>query len=69
MPRLVRKEDQAIEPLLLKIPQAARILNVSERHVDNLAAQGLLEKVRLADAVRITRKSVLRLAGVRSPAE
>ena len=69
MPRVVRKEVQEIEPLLLKIPEAARLLNCSERHVDNLAAMGLLEKVHLADAVRITRASTLKLAGVRIAAD
>jgi hypothetical protein len=44
-------------------------LNCSERHVDNLAAMGLLEKVHLADAVRITRPSTLKLAGVRIAAD
>ena len=62
MPRLVRKEEQLIEPLLLKVREAARMLNVSERHVDNLAADGKLEKVHLGDAVRITRTSVKKLA-------
>jgi hypothetical protein len=58
----VRKDEQEIEPLLLKIRETARILNVSERHVENLAARGLLEKVWLDNAVRITRSSALKLA-------
>jgi plasmid maintenance system antidote protein VapI len=62
VPRLVRKEVQEIEPLLLKIPEAARMLNVSDRHVDNLARAGLLEKIHLDTAVRITRASVMKLA-------
>jgi excisionase family DNA binding protein len=62
LPRLVRQEEQLIEPLLLKVREAARMLNVSERHIDNLAARGLLEKVHLDNAVRITRTSVLKLA-------
>jgi excisionase family DNA binding protein len=69
VPRLVRKEVQEIEPLLLKIPEAARLLNCSERHIDNLAAAGKLEKVHLGDAVRITRASTLKLAGIRTDAE
>jgi plasmid maintenance system antidote protein VapI len=69
VPRLVREEEQEIEPLLLKIREAARLLNVSARHVDNLADRGLLEKVHLDHAVRITRASTLKLARVRSAAE
>ena len=69
MPRLVRKEEELIKPLLLKVREAARLLNCSERHIENLAAAGKLEKVHLADAVRITRTSVTKLAGVRTAAE
>ena len=65
MPRLVQREVKEIEPLLLKVPEAARLLNVSERHVDDLAKQGLLEKIRLDHAVRITRVSVERLASAK----
>lgn len=70
MPRLKRVEEEAIEPLLLKVREAARILNVSERHIDNLAADGKLEKVHLGEtAVRITRASALKLGGIRSAAD
>jgi len=62
VPRLVRDEEKAIEPLLLKVREAAKLLNVSERHIDNLAARGKLEKVHLDHAVRITRSSVTKLA-------
>ena len=62
MPRLVREEEKLIEPLLLKVREAARMLNVSERHIDNLAADGKLEKIHLGDAVRITRASVNKAA-------
>jgi excisionase family DNA binding protein len=62
VPRRVRAEDDEIEPLLLRVPEAARLLNVSPRHIDTLAEQGQLEKIRLGDAVRITRTSVLKLA-------
>jgi excisionase family DNA binding protein len=70
VPRLVRKEEELIVPLLLKYRETAKLLNISERHVENLAAQGLLEKVRLGDtAVRITRASALKLAEARTAAE
>ena len=62
MPRLKRVEEEAIEPLLLRVREAAKMLSVSERHIDNLAAAGKLEKVHLGDAVRITRSSVMQLA-------
>jgi len=62
VPHRVRKELQEIEPLLLKIPEAARLLNCSPRHIDDLAAQGLLEKRKLDHAVRITMASVKKLA-------
>ena len=58
--------DNAL-PLLLRIPEAARQLNVCERSIHNLVAQALLEKVRLgAKSVRITRSSVLKLATQRA---
>ena len=62
MPRLVRKAEMEIIPLLLKVREAAALLNVSERHIDNLAERGKLEKIHLDAAVRITRASVLKLA-------
>jgi helix-turn-helix protein len=62
VPHRVRRELQEIEPLLLKIPEAARLLNCSPRHIDDLAAQGLLEKRKLDHAVRITMASVKKLA-------
>jgi excisionase family DNA binding protein len=65
----VREHEKDIEPILLKYRETARLLNISERHVENLAVQGLLEKVRLGDtAVRITRASALKLAGIRTVA-
>jgi excisionase family DNA binding protein len=69
VPRLKRVEEEAIEPLLLKVREAARMLSVSERHIDNLAAAGLLEKIHLGDAVRITRASTMKLAGMQTAAE
>jgi excisionase family DNA binding protein len=53
-------------PLLLKKVEAARKLNVSPRHVDDLVEQKLLEKVKLGRTARITTASVLALAGQRS---
>ena len=61
MPYRVRKELEEIEPLLLKIPEAARLLNCSLRHVDDLARQGLLEKRWLDHAARIMMSSVKKL--------
>jgi excisionase family DNA binding protein len=62
VPRLARKEEDQIEPLLLKYRETAKLLNISERHVENLAIAGKLEKIYLGDAVRITRASALKLA-------
>jgi hypothetical protein len=54
--------DNAL-PLLLRIREAARELNVCERSIHNFVEQNLLEKVKLgAKSVRITRSSVLKLA-------
>jgi hypothetical protein len=69
VPRRKREEEELIEPVLLKVRETARLLAISERHVDALAAKGLLEKVYLDHAVRITKASAMRLAKAREAAE
>jgi excisionase family DNA binding protein len=53
-------------PLLLTLDEAAYMLRVSRRTVDNLVTQGVLEKVKVRLVARITRKSVLALCGERA---
>ena len=55
-------------PMLLRIPEVARELGVSERSVQNYLALGLLERVKIGTrTVRISRQSLMKLMGV--PAE
>ena len=56
-------------PLLLTKPEVARTLKVSLRQIDYLAEKGLLEKIKIGTSARITRDSVLKLAGASEPAE
>jgi hypothetical protein len=50
-------------PLLLTKPEAAYELNVSLRQTDYLVDQKKLKKIKIGTAARITRASVLELAG------
>jgi hypothetical protein len=68
MPKRAHKPDlEAIEPMLLRVPEIARILNCSIRHVYNLFDLKLIERVELGTAVRGTSASVKKLAGQRVP--
>jgi excisionase family DNA binding protein len=57
------------DALLLTKPEAAGTLKISLRQVDYLIEQGRLTKVKIGTAARITRESVLRLAGYQEAAE
>lgn len=54
------------EPLLLRTREAARLLNLSERKVQQMCKAGELEHVYFGRALRIPRFAVLRYA---SPAD
>ena len=55
-------------PMLMRIPEVARELGVSERSVQSYLAQGLLERVKIGTrTVRISRQSLMKLMGI--PAE
>ena len=57
-------------PLLLKYADAARELSVSERYIFDLIDLGLLKRVKLGGkAARVTRDSLMTLAGKRQAAE
>jgi excisionase family DNA binding protein len=47
----------------MKKSEAARELNLSVRMIDYLADKGLLKKIKIGTSARITRDSVLKLAG------
>jgi hypothetical protein len=68
MPKRAHTPDlEAIEPLLLRVPEIARKLNCSIRHVYNLMDMKLIDRVLLGTAVRGTSASVRKLAGQRVP--
>ena len=55
-------------PMLLRIPEVARELGVSERTIQSYLDQGLLERVRIGSrTVRVSRQSLMKLMG--APAE
>jgi excisionase family DNA binding protein len=54
--------------MLLRIPEVARELGVSERTIQSYLDQGLLERVRIGSrTVRVSRQSLMKLMG--APAE
>ena len=57
-------------PLLLTVPEATRLLNLSRSTVFRLIRQGKLERVKIGASLRLPRDAVYRLArtgtGVRS---
>jgi excisionase family DNA binding protein len=53
-------------PLLLRIEQAAHELQLSRRRIYQLVQSSDLELVRIGRSARITRASLLRLAGARA---
>jgi excisionase family DNA binding protein len=62
------QRSQPPPPMLLRIPEVARELGVSERTIQSYLAQGLLERVKLGSrTIRISRRSLMALMGV--PAE
>jgi hypothetical protein len=66
MPKRANKPNlEAIEPLLLRPIEIARVLNCSVRHVYNLMDMKLIDRVELGTAVRGTSASVKKLAGQR----
>jgi hypothetical protein len=66
LPVLLLSSNEPL-PILLRFREAARELGVCERQIHNLVAQNLLEKVKLGTkTARITRTSVLKLAGQRA---
>jgi excisionase family DNA binding protein len=52
-------------PLLLKVEAAAHELQLSRRRIYQLVGAGQLELIKIGKSARITRASLLRLAGVR----
>jgi excisionase family DNA binding protein len=54
--------------LLLTKPEVAETLKISLRQVDYLIEQGRLTKVKIGTSARVTKHSVLKLAGVSEPA-
>ena len=70
MPKRANKPNlEAIEPLLLRPTEIARVLSCSVRHVYNLMDMGLIDRKLLGTAVRGTTASVKKLAGQRVPEE
>ena len=68
--RIQRFEERDSLPLLLKYSDAARELSVSERYIFDLIDLGLLKRVKLgAKAARVTRDSLMTLAGKSQAAE
>ena len=58
------QRPQPPPPMLLKIPEVARELQVSERTVQDSFAKGWLERVKIGTrTVRVTRSSLLKLMG------
>jgi excisionase family DNA binding protein len=53
----IRLED---EPIVLTVPQAARILQVSENHLYSLIAQDLVPHLRFGKLIRIPRWGLLK---------
>jgi excisionase family DNA binding protein len=53
-------------PLLLRIEQAAHELQLSRRRIYQLVQAGQLELVKIGKSSRITRASLLRLAGAKA---
>ena len=55
-------DTRADGPLLLTVPQAMRLLNLSRSTVFRLIRQGTLERVKIGASLRLPRDAVHRLA-------
>jgi excisionase family DNA binding protein len=55
-----KRPEPTIEPMLLKPPEAARTLNVSERTLWQLTKDGKLPAVRINRAVRYDTRDLLK---------
>jgi excisionase family DNA binding protein len=62
-PTPIRLNEQDLEPLAVRIPTAARLLDCSVAHIYNLIAAGRLTRVHLAGrAARIPMSEIRRMA-------
>jgi excisionase family DNA binding protein len=51
----------SLEPVLVSVPEAARMLSISVRHAWNLIADGKLPSVRLGRRVLVPKRQLLAL--------
>jgi excisionase family DNA binding protein len=65
MPALtpIRQNEQDLEPLVVRIQTAARLLDCSTQHVYNLIAKGELTRVKIGKSARIPMSDIRRVAG------
>lgn len=56
--------DPRTLPLLLTAQQAAKLLNVSDKHVRDLCARGDIKSVRIGKSLRIGRDALLEQYGI-----
>lgn len=59
-----RTADPQLEPLVVTIPEAARLLGLSLATIYNLIGSGELTRVKIGRAARIPMSDVRRLAGL-----
>ncbi len=65
-------DDGEVEPVMLTVPQAAKLLQMSENHLYSLIAQNLIPHVRFGKLIRIPRwgllQSIAAASGAPAPA-